>query len=294
MDKSKGFDMDIISLDIGDMTVSVLKSAAFGQIHENEQCDPHFHTHFEFQYIKSGTMVLEGDSQSFPANQDEFILIPPGSFHTNGVDDKFLRFTLMFSIMQNGKNENGASEYCHYSRILESVKAITVFHDDKVSNAFRTLIETGIDTSPMQIHILKLNLSVLLISILQCIEKNNRICKKRTPAANGAKTSTESEQMKFIIENCILLHFASDNTSAQIAKTLNMSNRNCSRIVKNLLGKSVSKLVTEQRMHIAKALITKTDRQLCDIAESVGYKTYVAFFTAFKKHYGISPNLLRQ
>ena len=79
-----------------------------------------------------------------------------------------------------------------------------------------------------------------------------------------------------------------------MAKALNMSSRNCSRVVKNLLGKSICELVTQQRMHIAKSLITKTDRQLSDIAEAVGYKTYVAFFTAFKKYYGISPNLLRQ
>ena len=294
MDIKNNFELATLSFDIGDMTVSVLKNSSLGQISVNDRCDPHFHTHFEFQYIKSGSIVLEGDNSMHTAKQDDFIIIPPGTFHNGESDDGFSRFTLMFSIMQNGKNESDFSEYCHYSRILESIKGITILNDQKVSEGFKKVIEKGLNITPENIHIIKLNLSMMFITIMQGIEKNKEICSDSFNTVNETKWSHEDEQMKFIIENYIIKYFADSNTSEEIAKALNMSSRNCSRVVKNLLGKSICELVTQQRMHIAKALITKTDRQLSEIAEAVGYKTYVAFFTAFKKYYGISPNILRQ
>ncbi len=294
MDIKNDFELATLSFDIGDMTVSVLKNSSLGQININDYCDPHFHTHFEFQYIKSGSIVLEGDSSMHTAKQDDFIIIPPGTFHNGESNDGFSRFTLMFSIMQNGKNETEFSEYCHYSRILESVNGITVINDPKVSEGFKKVIDKGLNITPVNMHIIKLNLSMLFINIMQGIEKNNKVCSNIEKNINDVKQSHENEQLKFIIENYIIKYFADNNTSEEIAKALNMSSRNCSRVVKNLLGKSICELVTQQRMHIAKALIAKTDRQLSDIAEAVGYKTYVAFFTAFKKYYGISPNLLRQ
>lgn len=294
MDINKDFEMSRLSFDIGDMTVTVLKNSSLGQMNINDRCDPHFHTHFEFQYIKSGQVALEGDSTMHIAKQDDFIIIPPGTFHNSEANNEFSRFTLMFSIMQNGKNENDFSEYCHYSRILDSVNGITVLKDSKVSDGFKKVIDKGLNTTPVNLHIIKLNLSMLFISIMQGIEKNSTVCSAAENSTNGVKWSHENEQMKFIIENYIIKNFADSNASEEIAKALNMSSRNCSRVVKNLLGKSISELVTQQRMHIAKSLITKTDRQLGDIAEAVGYKTYVAFFTAFKKYYGISPNILRQ
>lgn len=294
MDINKEFEMSRLSFDIGDMTVTVLKNSSLGQISVNDRCDPHFHTHFEFQYIKSGSIVLEGDSSTHIANKDDFVIIPPGTFHNGESNDGFSRFTLMFSIMQNGKNENSFSEYCHYSRILDSVSGITVLNDTKVSEGFKKVIDKGLNTTPINLHIVKLNLSMLFISIMQGIEKNNTVYTNAQSNVTEVKWSHENEQMKFIIENYIIKYFADNNTSEEIAKALNMSSRNCSRVVKNLLGKSISELVTQQRMHIAKSLITKTDRQLSDIAEAVGYKTYVAFFTAFKKYYGVSPNILRQ
>lgn len=276
-----------LDVDIGDMTVSLFNITASDDS-VTDYTSSHFHTAYELQYVNQGQLSILDETKTHRVTKGCFVIVPPGTFHSNNSDEKFVRSTLRFSITSNGKEETDFSEYCYYSRILRRIKGITVFECEEAENAVRYLSVT--DTkNPAYIHMVKLYAGLVITTVLQQISTHKAIADGKRTHIEADALSAVDERIKFIIENCIQKHFADENISRIIAAKLNMSDRNCSRVVNRLMGENISCIVLRQRMKLAKLLIIKTDKHLNDIAQEVGYKTYVAFFTAFKKYYGISP-----
>ena len=280
-----------LDVDIGDMNVSLFHITTSDNS-VTDYAGTHFHTAYELQYVSSGQLSIIDESKTHKFLQGDFIIVPPGTFHSNNSDEKFVRSTLRFSITANGKENDGFSEYCYYSRILEHVKGITALRCAHAESLFEQI--SMLDTEKQtDVHMIKLYAGLLITNILKELIDNKKQTNDKVPTTKTDTLSAEDERIKFIIENCIQELFAEDNISKKIAARLNMSDRNCSRVVNRLMGENISDIVIRQRMKLARILIIKTDKPLSDIAWEVGYKTYVAFFTAFKKYYGISPMELK-
>lgn len=283
---------ETLDVSIGDMTVSLFHITIGENDSTGEYTGSHFHTAYELQYVKRGSLTLVDEAESRVINEGEFVIIPPGTFHSNTQRSDFVRYTLRFSITANSGESDGFSEYCHYSRILGAISGITVLKDKTAEHDIGRLAQLEL-TQAENMHRIKLYTALLITDILQSAEKQQTRPATVTVIDRSVNMSTEDERIKFIIENCIQKYFATNQTADRIAKELSMSERNCARVVNRLLGDNISNIVIKQRMHIARTLIEKTDRSLGDIAEAVGYNTYVAFYTAFKKYYGISPTEIR-
>ena len=283
-----------LDIDIGDMTVSVFAVTHMKKEGDGFFTDSHFHTAYEFQFASEGSFTIADEASTHLLHSGDFVVIPPGTFHFNVVDESLSRCTLRFSITSNGKGTDGFSEYCFYRRILDAISGITVLSSVRISRDVERIINNN-STGPEARHRMQIYTALLITDILQHIKEIKNI--PDTQGGDGKQSdglSADDERIKYIIETCISECFNTDTVSDKIAQALSMSKRNSARVVKRLLGENISDIVTKQRMHMAKTLIKKTDRQLNDIAEAVGYKTYVAFFTAFKKYYEISPTELRE
>ena len=66
------------------------------------------------------------------------------------------------------------------------------------------------------------------------------------------------------------------------------------RLIKRLFGESYQTLVGRRRMEAAELLIRRTDIAFRDIATRVGYESYAGFYLAIKKHFGKTPEELRE
>ena len=283
----------VLNIDVGDLTFSVFETGTVEEKQREEYYDSHFHTMFEFQYIQKESITVVDEAKEDIVKTDEYIIIPPGIFHAKKNNDNAVRYTLLFSIVPNKEINKDFSEYCYYANILSSIKGISLHKSEEISSIMEKILKLGKSDLPQNIHIFKIYLAELLTSILYIAKKDNTINNSYKDDNSLSYHTPEEEYLKFVIEGCIQSDFAKNNISAIIAEKLNMSNRNCIRIIKNLLGESLTGLIIKQRMKLAKTLILKTDRTLTDISEAVGYNSYVAFFTAFKKYYGVSPVVLR-
>jgi AraC-like DNA-binding protein len=62
---------------------------------------------------------------------------------------------------------------------------------------------------------------------------------------------------------------------------------------RRVLGRSPMRYLTDWRMHIAKGLLSDTDRSIAQIARRVGYDSVEAFSRAFKRCHGRPPSAYR-
>ncbi len=252
-------------------------------------CDYHIHAGFEIQYVKSGTLVVQTEHGDFVAERGSIIIIPPNNYHqTSNASTTFCRHCFSFSVFPNEEKKDN-SEYLFFNRLLSKVTRVTVLEGEHFSYCMDRVIEVQNSDNEIKEHTVYALLSAFLMEMfteLKLCAENGLL---KTKSVGAKKFNHFNERQKYIVENCLADHFNKNNTAEIIEQALNTSKRNAARIVYNLFGENTSDLVLKYRMKIAKMYIENTDMNFNQISEKVGYKTYVAFFTAFKKYYGISP-----
>ncbi len=83
-------------------------------------------------------------------------------------------------------------------------------------------------------------------------------------------------------------------TQAVMARSVNMSERNLSRVFHRVFNMPPSRMVITIRMDIASRLLVNTDMPLSAIANAVGYESPFSFSRLFRKYTGISPDHYRK
>lgn len=78
-----------------------------------------------------------------------------------------------------------------------------------------------------------------------------------------------------------------------IADYVNISPNYLRTLFKNFANKSLSNYISEFRFNKAKILLKTTDLTVSEVSTAVGFINTNYFYTAFKKHHGISPNQYR-
>lgn len=283
-------------INIGDASLYVYDSrSSIGSGKEYPFCDLHIHAGFEVQYVASGSIIMHTENGEFEATKGSVVIIPPNNYHQVSSKTKsFNRHCFSFSVFPNNDEDEG-NEYINFNRVLSKISQITIIENEHLTYAMQRIVELDNREDEEAEHSLCSLLNLFLMDMFS--ELNTRFNKDKDSAVasnKGKKFNNFNERQRYIVENCLADHFAAPNPIKIIEQTLNTSKRNAARVVYSLFGENISDLLLKYRMKIAKMYIENSDLQLSVIAEKVGYKTYVAFFTAFKKYYGISPTDYRE
>ncbi|MBQ3015846.1 MAG: helix-turn-helix domain-containing protein [Clostridia bacterium] len=105
-------------------------------------------------------------------------------------------------------------------------------------------------------------------------------CKDIVDAKVDLLTVTNRE---FIIHEFFENRYNEDVTILDLAKELNLSTKQTSRLVEKYIGSGFSIALTSYRLNAAKQLlISDKSLTMSDVAELVGYRSYSGFWKAFK------------
>ena len=280
-----------ILINIGDASLYIYDSrSSIGSGKEYPFCDLHIHAGFEVQYVASGSIIMHTENGEFEASAGSVIVIPPNNYHQVSSKTKsFNRHCFSFSVFSNNDEAEG-NEYITFNRVLSKISQITIIENENLSYAMQRILELEKKEDVVSEHSSWSLLNLFLMDMLSELSlRFKREENKDSNSIQSKKFKNYNERQRYIVENCLADHFAAENPIQIIEETLNTSKRNAARVVYSLFGENISVLVLKYRMKIAKMYIENSDLQLNEISEKVGYKTYVTFFTAFKKYYGISP-----
>lgn len=88
----------------------------------------------------------------------------------------------------------------------------------------------------------------------------------------------------------IQLHLSAELTLDTIAEHVQLSPSYLGYLFKKEIGVSIVDFITEQRITLAKTLLSKGQYRNYELAEKVGFRSYPYFCTMFKKQTGMTPN----
>lgn len=80
----------------------------------------------------------------------------------------------------------------------------------------------------------------------------------------------------------------------QLAHSLGMTDRHVRRLFDQHLGVSPQKVISSQKLHLAKEMLQRTCTSITDIAYTAGYRSIRRFNEAFKNKYTQSPSSFRK
>lgn len=123
---------------------------------------------------------------------------------------------------------------------------------------------------------------------LKLIEYVNLIPKKTNPG-----NSIESDRVKRII-TYIATNYGEPISLSDIAYSTNISERECFRCFKNMVGIPPIAYLVKYRVSMASQMLMETEKSISHIASACGFDNASYFSKMFKRHTGMTPRKYRE
>ena len=97
-----------------------------------------------------------------------------------------------------------------------------------------------------------------------------------------------------VVVSYIHQHIQEDISLGDLAGLVYLNEQYLTRVFKKATGMSILEYITEERLRLARELLTGTDYPINRVADTVGYNNYSYFTRIFKKNTGLTPQAYRQ
>ncbi len=87
----------------------------------------------------------------------------------------------------------------------------------------------------------------------------------------------------------IIANYKDDITLGYVAEKLGLSPRQTSRVITKYYKSTLSELVTNQRLNVARLMLLSGEHSVSEIVEKVNFSSESYFYSRFKKKYGMTP-----
>lgn len=105
------------------------------------------------------------------------------------------------------------------------------------------------------------------------------------------RVSQQHEQLHRYLDDCLTV---SSLCLLSLAEHMNMSIYAAGRLVKRTTGQSFRVYVTQKRLELAYEQLQTSGDTVSKIAHRVGFENPAYFSSVFKKHYGFTPNSVKE
>ena len=236
----------------------------------------HCNAEYELHILLDGSMSVEIEGNNVLFEKGEGIVIPPGRYHAPIANQSEIEHFAVSFIVTGGKLALELSEKIHHYKhfnISEQMAKICPEIYSEYENAGLYCNEK-----------IKALLSDLMISVLRILDLDKQ----------NATTffSTEPERAE-IIDSFFGLQLECIKGEKQLAEQLHVSERQLSRIIQQLYNMSFRQKMMQTRMERSAWLLKTTSKKINEIAQDVGYNSDAAFYLAFKKYFGTTPQQYR-
>lgn len=260
-----------------------------GEIREK---NTHSHVYHELLYSLGDNNLLLWDGKEIPISKNTPIVIKPYVRHSTVYTNNKQLYSIGFFY---DRNRNPKSEYDLFSQVnrLFSTRDITIGVPDEGIRHLLNQLQSfykNMDTVTYG-FILSTFIMILysVIGVLQDMEDDG----KQTPEGKTT-ASIYNLDLLYRIDARLCRGFTTDITPEQLSDEFYISARQINRYILKQYGQTFLQRRTELRLNAAEKLLRKTDKPIGSISQEVGYHSINTFYSAFKKRFGVTPEIYRK
>lgn len=248
----------------------------------------HSHKRIELNYILKGSCVMMLDNKLVKLNQNNSILIFPGSKHdfyvnsNHGVKIVQLEFLLDYSASEDSKDllePELSFLYCLKSSTKNYIK---IPNNPEIGNCMERIIRENKLKRNNFCALSRIYFLELIILISRFINKHD-----------GMINRQDNEYLK-IAMNRIHSNYHSEVYVSELAKECNISERYLRKLFTKNLDSTPQQYCNNVRINKAVELLADRNIPINEIAFRIGYSTPQYFSRMFKSKYGFSPQKYRK
>ena len=243
--------------------------------------DVHSHPFFHYLYIVDGTAQMTVGENAFSASEDEFYLIPPGVGHGFTADKIKGLKTIEIKFTASGEMEK------HLTDLKQRIR----LPDGKVRHLAENLISEGMNKAAYWNDIVNLRFSEILMHLLRIDEQNSPVrdahdlIPEYVHEMHGSEKSNLGLTLSYMEKNLDQVI-----NLDMLAKVGGMGRFQFNRAFKSAYGVTPIQYLGDLRFAKAKELMRYSDKNVTQIAYSVGFNDVHYFSRFFKQRENVSPN----
>jgi AraC-like DNA-binding protein len=173
---------------------------------------------------------------------------------------------------------------CNGFLFLGSSSPIVVALNEKEQKSFNLLYQFFVEEFETTDHIQG---EMLLVLLKRLLIKSVRIARKTLPVEDMPQTKLNTiRKFNLLVE----MHFREKHMVSEYADMLNMTPKSLSNLFSRYFNKSPLKVISERIILESKRLLDFSDKDINEIAYTVGFDEISHFSKFFKTHAGVSPS----
>lgn len=258
------------------------------ELRKSMSSNQHIHYDIEVHFVLRGCYQLDTTQLKFSLTENTVCVIPKGCSHQLSPEtaDSDI-FNMLVTLAPRGKG--GRSKMV--TQLWNSLKHVQLFPgSSRICDHIRDFCADYKGNDDMNQHIRE---SLMTLVFCLVTEKLSERFPIRSQMATVFQLPYDGAWFDADLENFIMCNYKHKLSREDVAEHLCISVAQLSRIIQRNYGTNYTQLITRLRMVDAEKLL-KTDISITDIAKNLGYTTYNGFATAFKKHFGTTPNQMRK
>ena len=237
----------------------------------------HFHKFCETFFFRTEGFFVSFEHREVPLEDGDILLVFPGVRHTANASSVHNATCLDFSYEKNALyrphglydllSQLSKNGYLHLKGFGNCLQAVNTLYEHLDSGNALMVARYFYD---------------IITDILTASANLPHVCPKDMLYDTDVSRSRKID--------AILSRYYTENITLEfMAKHLNLSVRQTSRVIRAYTGKTLGELVLAKRMKAAADYLSEGKLSVSDIASRVGYNSLPCFYLAFKKSFGCLP-----
>lgn len=255
----------------------------------NSEYRLHSHKAFECSMVMTGSMTYTIEDRIIEISAGNAIIIPPGILHYWCATQATTIFSFMLFISCHG---DGSRE--RMNQLNDSITRLnyTIKNFTNMESYLGIIIKETQDQNngfDEKIQCLTRSIYIEIFRKLLPLQNPTRLA-LQLPPKRGDISASVVDLVRFYVQDNLSGNIKIQDISSSIGISVNHLNR----IFKKNHGDTIHQYIITRRIDNAVNLLHSTDRQIKDIATSVGYEDVDYFCRVFKKNKGITPSQFRK
>ena len=230
----------------------------------------HYHAAYEL-FVTDGEPMIVNTATESREYSDAAVCIPP-FFEHKATRKKDYR--ILFSCSASG---HGDSDFARFMNSVSNFEITELRINKPIEFCLSELYVILDDNSALADEAASAILKMLFFNLY------------RENFDNGEKRSLKIDESYLVKIDSLFAKCNAEISVDLVAESLGLSRRQTSRVIKRYYKTTLSKLVTQRRLKVARNMLLSGEYSVSKIVEEVNFPSESYFYSQFKKEYGMTP-----